>query len=158
MQGLVLNEEGRYVTYPFLIFEKIEPHIRNLNWRISNVACGGGSYKFPFEHEEESFMDGDSLFELVKNHRDIQWWRGVLSGFPKSVPEASVRQRPLPDITMEQPYLKNGLHHIEPQAVLEIVAFDSTDTYVLFDGEELADILKKAFPMADNPEKYVFTE
>lgn len=158
MQGLILNEGG-YVTYPYLIFEKIEPYIRNLNWRISNVECGGGGlYEFPFEHEEDSFIDGNQLFELVKENSNIQWWWGILSGFPKNVSLDLIRQYPLFDIALEQPYLKDKLQHINPHAVLEIVAFDSTETYVLFDDENLSFILKKEFPMAANLEKYVYTE
>ena len=132
MQGLILNEGG-YVTYPYLIFEKIEPYIRGLNWRISNAQCGGGSYEFPFEHEEDSIVDGNTLFEIIRDHNDIQWYWGVLSGFPKSVSEEMIRQHPLLDVMMEQPYLKDELHHIEPQSVLEIVAFDGTETYVYTD-------------------------
>ncbi len=130
-----------------------------MKWRISNVECGGpDNYEFPFEHTEESIIDGDDLYELVKSHPDIQWWWGILSGFPKSVPESVIRQNPLFDVQMEQPYLKGQLHHIEPDAELEIVAFDSTETYVLFDDESLEEILKKAFPKAENLEEYVYTE
>lgn len=51
-----MNEDG-YVTYPYKIFERIEPYIRQMKWRISNVECGGpDNYEFPFEHTEESMI------------------------------------------------------------------------------------------------------
>ena len=38
--GLVLNEEG-YATYPYNVFKLIEEYVKALNWRITNVECGG---------------------------------------------------------------------------------------------------------------------
>ena len=40
MVGLVLNEEGD-VTYPYDVFRPIEEYVKGLNWRITNVECGG---------------------------------------------------------------------------------------------------------------------
>ena len=40
MLGLVLNEEG-YATYPYNVFKLIEEYVKALNWRITNVECGG---------------------------------------------------------------------------------------------------------------------
>ena len=156
MKGLILNEGG-YVTYPFQVFERIEPFIRKLNWRVSNViCCGDDTFKFPFEDNDECFIDGDSLYDMLKNHPDLQWIWGILSGFPKEIPYAEIKNNPIIDVTEEQPYLKGELHHIESKAVLELVAFDSTETYVLADDEELVATLKNEFPNADNLEKYVF--
>lgn len=67
-----------------------------------------------------------------------------------------IKNKPIIDIIEEQLYLKGELHHIEPKAVLEIVAFDSTETYVLVDDENVVATLKNVFPNADNFEKYVF--
>ena len=157
MIGLVLNEYG-YVTYPFQIFKVIEPHVRALNWRVFSVECSGISYEFPFEHVDDYFIDGDKLFELLKEHSDIQWIWGALCGFPKEIPLERVTQSPVIDLTEEQPYLQNELKHIDPCAILEIVAFDSSETYVIVDDEEIASELIKAFPRAESLDKYVYTD
>lgn len=157
MIGLVLNEDGN-VTYPFQVFRVIESQVRSLNWRVFSVECGGITYEFPFEHTNDYFMDGNELFELLKEHPDIQWIWGALCGIPKEIPVGRIKQSPVIDLTEEQPYLQNELKHVDPCAILEIVAFDSSETYVLVDDEELASELIKAFPKAESLEKYVYTE
>lgn len=59
---------------------------------------------------------------------------------------------------MEQPYLKNELHHLEPYAIFEVIAFDSTETYVIVDDIDILNELKKEFPDFDNLEKYVYLD
>jgi len=157
MVGLVLNEEG-YVTYPYDIFIHIEDYVKSLNWRITNVECGGDDtdYIFPFVQCEDNFIDGDSLFEKIKDHPRIQWWWGTISGFPKDVLWEDIKKNPVIDLTVEQPYLKNKLHHLEPKAVFELIAFDSTETYVLIDDPTIAACIRLAFPKSENLDKYVF--
>ena len=158
MQGLILNEEG-YVTYPYKVFKPIEQYVRTLNWRITNAECGGDpSYVFHFENELDYIIDGDSLMDLLAEHSDVQWWWGSLSGFPKDVSKEAIQKKPVIDLQMEQPYLKDELHHLEPEAVLEVIAFDSTETYVLVDDVEIADKLKSAFPNYTNLDKYVYSD
>ena len=93
---------------------------------------------------------------MLQIHSDLQWIWGILSGFLKDIPYDEIKNNPIIDVTEEQPYLRGELHHIESKAVLEIVAFDSTETYVLADDEELVSILNNAFPNNENLEKYVF--
>ena len=159
MVGLVLNEGG-YVTYPFNVFKPIEDYVKRLNWRITNAECGGdgSSYVFPFDRVEEYYTNGEDLFALLKEHPSIQWWWGSLSGFSKDISEEEIRKNPTVDLTMEQPYLENSLHHLEPKAILEVIAFDSTDTYVLADDPEVIKQLLTAFPNAESLDKYVFSK
>lgn len=156
MVGLILNEEG-YVTYPYNIFKHIESYVRKLNWIITNVECvGRAPFTFLFEDNEESFIDGDYLYEMLEAHSDIQWVWGVLSGFPKELAYESIRKAPIFDISMEQPYLQGKLHHVSPDAVLELIAFDSTESYMLIDDELVAQQIKSKFTHSENLEKYVF--
>ncbi len=157
MIGLVLHEEG-FVTYPYKVFKPIEEYVKALNWRITNVDCmgDGSDYCFPFEQQEDSFVDGETLFSMLREHPGIQWVWGALSGFPKSVPWEEIRKNPIEDVSLRQPYLENTLHHLEPGAVLEVIAFDSTDTYVLTDDPEVAERLLAAFPGAGSLDEYVF--
>ena len=157
MIGLALNEEG-YATYPYSIFKPIEEYVKGLNWRITNVECGrdGSDYAFPFERQEDFFIDGETLFAMLQDHPEIQWWWGSLSGFPKEIRWDEIKRNPVVDLTLRQPYLENTLHHLEPKAVLEVIAFDSTETYILIDDQEVADRIISAFPKAESLDKYVF--
>lgn len=157
MQGLILNEDG-YVTYPYDVFRPIKEYVVSLNWRITNVECGGdgSSYAFPFEQTNDYFIDGESLFNMLNDHPRMQWWWGALSGFNKDIPWDEIRKNPIIDISMKLPYLENEVHHLEPLAVFEVIAFDSSETYVLADDPAIVNRLCEAFPNAENLEKYVF--
>ncbi len=155
MEGLILNEGG-YVTYPYKVFKPIEQYVRSLNWRLTNVECGVSPS--PFGNELESILDGNQLMDLLEEHPNIQWWWGSLSGFTENISKEDIQANPIIDLTSTQPYLKDKLHHLEPQAVLEVIAFDSTETYVLADDLNVVDQLKKAFPKHENLEKYVYTD
>ena len=157
MIGLVLNEEG-YVTYPYEIFKHIEEYVKALNWRITYVECGGdgSNYVFPFEHQEDYFVDGETLMTMLREQPGMQWWWGTLSGFQKDVSWDEIRKNPIFDIQLGMPYLENTLHHLQSGAVLEVIAFDSSETYVLTDDPNVAAQLISAFPKAENLEQYVF--
>ena len=157
MIGLVLNEGG-YVTDPYEVFKHIEEYVKTLNWRIPYVECGGdgSNYVFPFEQQENYFVDGETLMSMLREHPGIQWWWGTLAGYHKDVLWEEINQFPVIDIFLRQPYLENNLHHLYPGAVLELIAFDSTETYVLIDDPDVADRLLAAFPKAESLDKYVF--
>lgn len=164
MKGFILNEvevdEG-YVTFPYDVFKHIEHYVKSLNWRISNVECDfiyGADFKFPFEHTDDYFIDGDTLFSMLKEHSEKQWIWGILSGFPKEIPWEEIKKNPVIDATMESPYLENTLHHIEPMAVFEMIAWDSSETHILVDDDSIADCLLKVFTKAESLEKYVSEE
>ena len=156
MQGIVLNEDG-YVTYPAEIFECIANEVKSLNWRISNVECGsdGTGFSFPFEACDDSFISGEELYNLLQAHPQIQWWWGILSGFPQNIEWSVIRKNPIIYVQNEAPYLGKELRHIEPNAVLEIIAFDSTETYVLADSDTVIKKLQQKYTNWESLEKYL---
>lgn len=162
VKGLVLNEisETGTVTYPAGILNHIEDEVKSLNWRITNAVClsDGTGYEFPFNDCVDCIMDGTQLLQLLNAHPDIQWVWGVLSGFPKTVDLQQIHKRPVFDQQAEQPYLQHYIHHTEPEAVLELVAFDSTETYILADSDELISRLVKEYPASEDLVKYVITD
>ena len=112
MIGLVLNEGG-YVTYPYDVLKPVEDYVKALNWRVTNVNCmgDGSGYSFPFEEQEDSFVDGETLLSMLQEHPKIQWVWGALSGFTKDIPWDEIRKNPIEDLFVRQPYLENTLHH-----------------------------------------------
>ena len=156
VHGIILNE-GEIVTYPAAIFDCIKEEVISLNWRLSDVECGRdeSNYTFPFEGRTEFFVDGEALYEMLQAHPQKQWWWGVLSGFPKTISFNVIKKKPVIDVQTELPYLEKRIKHIDPEAVLEIVAFDSTETYVIADSETVIKKLMKTYPKAEDLEKYV---
>ena len=149
MQGIVLNEGG-YVTYLSRILPCIESEVKVLNWHISNLECySTGDAPNPFEVSGELFLSGEEFYDVITSHPDIQFVWGLFSGFPQSVDMERLKSRPSAEIRYEIPYMGKALCHIEPDAVLEILAFDSSETHVLTDREQIADKLRKAFPKAE---------
>ena len=78
-----------------------------------------------------------------------------MSGFPKTISFNVIKKKPVIDVQTELPYLEKRIKHIDPEAVLEIVAFDSTETYVIADSETVIKKLMKKYTKAENLEKYV---
>ena len=156
MRGIILNEEG-YVTYPAEIFECIADEVKALNWRVSNVECGGDGtdFYFPFETCDDSFISGEELYDLLQAHPKMQWWWGILSGFPKDVEWSVIKKKPIIYVQDEAPYLGKELSHIEPDAVLEIIAFDSAETYVLADSDEVLKKLQQKYVNWESLTKYL---
>lgn len=62
MEGLILNEETKYVTYMCPIFDALgDDYIRSLNWRIVYPECGSVEQVYSFEHTKTSWISGDEL-------------------------------------------------------------------------------------------------
>ena len=156
MIGLILNEEG-CKTYLYDILKHIEAYVRKLNWRITNIECycRSTTYSFPFEGYNDYFIDGNLLFDLLKEHPEIQWIWATLSGFEKNISWDEIKKNPPIDVSEEFPYLENELHHLEPLSVFELIAFDSSETYVIIDDNNIAEQLIKLFPKSESLEKYV---
>ena len=156
MIGLILNED-KYVTHPYNIFKHIETYIRRLNWRIANIECYSATtdYQFPFEDYDDYFIDGDTFFNLLKVHPEIQWVWATISGFEKNISWEEIKKNPPIDISTELTFWENGLHHLEPLSVFELIAFDSTETYVMIDDNNIAEKLIRNSPKAESLEKYV---
>ena len=149
MQAIVLREEG-YVTYPAGILSCIEEEVRSLNWHISNLECGCCDARNPFPDCGELVLSGGEFFDLIRANPEIQFIWGLFSGFPRGFDLEELKSRAVVDIRSELPYLDNGPCHVEAGAVLEIVAFDSSETHVLADNGEIIEKLRRRFPKAEN--------
>jgi hypothetical protein len=156
MQGIILNEDG-YVTYPAIVFKAIEKSIKSLMWRVTNVECCGKDYfRFPFEDGNNVIIDGEELYNLIQAHPQIQFVWGVFSGYPKDLSVDIINGTPIVDIQNDLSFLKKELSHIDNNSILEIVAFDGCETYVLCDDDEVIKQLEQTFTNAESLTKYVY--
>ncbi len=153
MQGFILNEKG-YVTFPYEILKHIEPYVKALKWKVSCVEHNNADNEtFPLNEPHDYFLDSEELFSLLQQYSHVQWIWGVLSGFPNELSWEEIRGTSNSyDLTTEQPYFRNGLCHIEPQAVFELLALDSSETYILVDDEVIISSLFTHFPYAERLE------
>ena len=74
MEGLILNEQTKYVTYLEPIFEALgKGFIERLNWRITYPECGSSlTDKYSFEGELDSWISGKELLNEVAAHPNLQ--------------------------------------------------------------------------------------
>ena len=94
-------------------------------------------------------MSGEELTALVERE-DFQWIWGVLSGFPKGIPEEQVRQYPLPYADGHPGFWHNPLSLQHPLAEIEIVPWDSSLTLLLSRKKEIVEDFRAFFPLSED--------
>ena len=154
--GLILHESTPYVTYMPPVFDSIgDDYIRALNWRIICPECGGPvDQTYSFEGAEQTWITGEQLVREVRDNPDIQWWWGLLQGFPADVSREDVEMEDVPDIQVDTGIWTNPVSMRSRHSVVEIEAFDSSMTIVISSDEELIGRLKADFPDCELLEKY----
>lgn len=152
MRSFILHE-SEYLTYPYLVFRELKPFLIGLNWRVSNAECyGEGVEEFRLSDSEDTWLSGSELFDALKEAQDVQWVWGLLSGFSPSVSREdayAVSTAGLFDSIGIPSMRIKPVRTINPLAEIEIVAFDSSDTYVVTDDESVIRKLKEAFPKCE---------
>jgi len=145
LEGLILNEEAKYVTYLAPIFETIgEDTMRSLNWRLTYVETGGSLTKeYSFGDCLEEWISGDDLWDEIMKYPDIQWWWGLLQGFSKEYSSEHSKKYGLVDIKMDEEIWKNPVSMRHPDASIEIEAFDSSLSIVIAKDEDVLRKLKE---------------
>lgn len=147
MEGLILNEKTKYVTYMCPIFDALgDDYIRSLNWRIVYPECGSVEQVYSFEHTKTSWISGDELVGEIRKNPNIQWWWGLLQGIPKTVSQEDVEKEDLIDIKEDPHIWENPVTMRSNYSLIEIEAFDSTLTVVISSDDAVLERLKIAFP------------
>ena len=156
MEGLILNEQTKYVTFLRPVFDSIGYDvIRSLNWRVTNAECGGSAFPaYSFANSKDTWISGDKLVEEVKNNPDVQLWWGLLQGFHKSVSEVDQKNESVVDIQNDTEIWKNPVTMRSTKAVIEIEAFDSSMTIVISNNKEILERLKCSFPLSELLSEY----
>ena len=155
MEGLILNEESKYVTYMSPIFDALgDDYTRSLNWRIIYPECGSVEQVYSFEHIKDSWISGGELVEQIRKNPNIQWWWGLLQGIPKTISREDVEKEVLVDIKEDPHIWKNPVTMRSNYSLIEIEAFDSTLTVVISSDDTVLERLKEAFPKYELLSKY----
>ena len=151
MEGLILNEQTKYVTYLEPIFEALgKGFIECLNWRITYPECGSSlTDKYSFEGELDSWISGKELLNEVAAHPDIQWWWGLLQGFESNYTQEMIQAEAPIDIQHDITIWTLPVSMRNDKATIEIEAFDSTQSIVITKDEKVLDTLRKTFPKSE---------
>ena len=148
MEGLILHEDTEFVTYLCPIFDALgDELISSLNWRIISPECGGSlTDTYSFEGKYDAWVSGAELAKEVRKYPSVQWWWGLLQGFPDSVSRDAVLKMEPFDLQDQPYYWGNPNTMRDPNALIGIEAFDSSLTIVLAKKDYVLESLKKAFP------------
>lgn len=148
MEGLLLNEKTKYVTYMEPIFDALgRDYIEHLNWRITYSECGGSpTDNYSFSGRVDSWLPGKALLDEIGNHPNLQWWWGLLQGFDPIFTQAEIQKESPVDIQCDTKIWELPVSMRDYRAEIEIEAFDSTLTIVIAKEEAVIEKLKRAFP------------
>ncbi|MBR2562192.1 MAG: hypothetical protein IKE31_08600 [Eubacterium sp.] len=148
MEGLILNERTEYVTYLCPIFDALgDDYICSLNWRIIYPEYGEVvDQVYSFKGKADTWISGQQLVEEVRQNPDIQWWWGLLQGFDQNVSRVEAMKEEPVDIQEDTEIWNNPVTMRNPEAIIEIEAFDSTLTVVIAREDVVLEKLKAAFP------------
>ena len=148
--GAILEKGESWYTYMGKIFRAIGDAQKNYNWLISDADCFPMTPEFSDPLAREScWLTGEALTAMVERE-DFQWIWGVLSGFPKGIPEEQVRQYPLPYADGHPGFWHNPLSLQHPLAEIEIVPWDSSLTLLLSRKKEIVEDFRAFFPLSED--------
>lgn len=148
--GAILSRGERFYTYLSRVFRAIGNRQTEYNWLITDCQCYPRTAEIgALLGERYCWMSGDELTALVERE-DFQWIWGVLSGFPKGIPEEQVRQYPLPYADGHPGFWRNPLSLQHPLAEIEIVPWDSSLTLLLSRKKEIVEDFRAFFPLSED--------
>lgn len=148
--GAILSRGERFYTYLSRVFRAIGNRQTEYNWLITDCQCYPRTAEIgALLGERYCWMSGDELTALVERE-DFQWIWGVLSGFPKGIPEEQVRQYPLPYADGHPGFWHNPLSLQHPLAEIEIVPWDSSLTLLLSRKKEIVEDFRAFFPLSED--------
>ena len=137
------------------ILKPIINEIKGLNWLITDLEFNNicRTEDLPVNYEQDYFILSSTQFgDLVAADMQIIW--GVILGIPEAC-TINADQNNLPHAEGNDLIWKNGnLQH--PDAIIEIVCFDSSYTILKFKDKHLSDQFKAYFNEAKDLESFTY--
>jgi hypothetical protein len=129
------------------IFHALQGEAEKLNWLISDLECN----YWPDKRlaNKVLFISGPELSSILDKYDDLQFIWGVFSGFPKGVDIDISDESKLPyaDGNMDLDNRYRIPQHKD--AIVEIVAWDATETIFTSGDQKLIALFKSTFTDAD---------
>jgi len=127
--------------------------LEGFSWLLTDLDFNSSEIneRLPINFDHDYFLLSENEFNNLLN-ANLQIWWGVILGFPKSIAVTiDVDNLPLAEGT--ELIWKNG-HMRHPDALIEIVCFDSGYTIIKFKDRYLSDKFKSYFTEAIALEKF----
>jgi hypothetical protein len=134
-----------------VIFDALDGHQTEFVWLLTDLVCS--NYPPPLVPSGPLWMTGQQLTTLVTRYT-IQFVWGVISGFPTQPMIRLDCAEDLPYADGNRALWQPGVTIQHPEAVAEIVCWDSTATLLLSKDTELTGRFRTFFPEAVDLDKY----
>ena len=145
------SDKMEFHTHLKIVLSPIIDDLKDLNWLISDLEYHSTNPNLPINNEQDYFILSSEQFKtLVAADAQIIW--GVILGIP-GTSTVNVDQNNLPYAEFNDLVWKNGnIQH--PEAIIEIVCFDSGYTIVKFRDQGLSAKFEDYFDEALELESY----
>lgn len=156
VKGAILEKGEEYYTHFKKIFKALGNFQKNYNWLITDCEACPQSSKHRerlYQSHNHAWISGKELTGIIEKD-DFQWIWAVLSGFENQYSHEEVLKYPLPYADGYSGFWNNNISIQHPLATVELVAWDSSLTLFFSREEYLFDKFMKAFPLAEDLEKY----
>ena len=150
---LQASPEMPYHTNLSTVFEAWDGLQRDLNWLVTDLDC---NYQPPAlqNPEEPKWFSGDELSDLVSSNPGLQFFWGVFSGF-SAEKDVAWRDGPMPYADGNSSYWGKSPRIQHPDAVIELVCWDSTYTILLSEIIEASERFEAFFSDAIDLKDFV---
>jgi hypothetical protein len=137
-----------YHTDVRMVFHALGGRQKEFNWLVSNLEVNNHPDLFPYDpHNQVSWLSGQEFSEIVEEN-DIQFIWAVLSGFsPNANIDVNVLQV-VPFADGNPALWEKNVAVQHPEALVEIVCWDSTYTMLLSKDNDLSQRFRQFFPKA----------
>ena len=151
VHGVMISKDEEFHTHLRKLFASMDNMQLHYKWLISYYECWphDQSIKDLLLDKNHVILDGTELTGIAERE-DFQWIWGTFSAFDKSVPDDEILKHTLPENDLYEGFWKLPLTIQHPLAKMEIVAFDSSYTLILTKDFSLLDVLRKAYPNAED--------
>lgn len=151
MNWIIKNTKKlKYHTNLQVLFEPIIADLKQLEWLITDIDFMTDD-DIPINFEHDWFLLNDNEFLKLVNSRTQLIW-GVIAGIPKSC-NFQIDEDKLPFADGHGAVWEDKNMQIE-EAIVEVIAWDSSYTIVKFREDNLSEKFKSFFPEAIKLEKY----
>lgn len=137
------SNQIRFYTDMKTIFYALGGEAEKLNWLVSDLECN----YWPDKRlaNKVLFISGPELSSLLNKYDDLQFMWGVFSGFPKEINVDISDGSKLPYADGNSGLNNKNRTHQHKDAIVEIVAFDSSEVLFTSDDKRLITLFKNTF-------------
>ena len=144
----IVKESKRIKWYTDMndVFTAINNRQIDYNWLITDIECNKYNELYNDQKEDTIFITGKELTRILNESPPIQFIWGVFSGIPKEIPVdiKNLKNVPYADGNSDI-WNNNNLKIQHPDAVIEIICWDSSLFILLTENDEIGNAFKNYY-------------